>query len=93
MRKPATNVFARHNAGRPGPLEWTRKEILMLRTRLFGLVALLLVVALAGCRHAGGCPSCSRSAAPSNPGGAGVIAESSANIPAAVAPASRKVGC
>ena len=33
----------------------------MLRTRLFGLVALFLVVSLAGCRH---CSSCSKSASP-----------------------------
>ena len=48
----------------------------MSRTRLFGIVALFLVVGLAGCRHCsscsksaspGGCTSCSKSASASCP--------------------------
>lgn len=35
----------------------------MLPTRVLALAALALVTALAGCRHTGGCPSCSSHAA------------------------------
>ena len=59
----------------------------MLRTRLFGLVALVIVVALAGCRHGGGCPSCSRSApavAPAPAGCTSCAAHAPAPIPAPI---------
>jgi len=86
------------NLGRPfGPL---KKETLMLRNRLFGIVAVLLVVGLAGCRHCsscsksaspGGCSSCSKSAsascphvAPGSPPCASCAAHAAAPIPGPV---------
>jgi hypothetical protein len=80
MGNPATNAVARYDAGHTGPLERNRKEILMLRARLFGFVALFLVVALAGCH----CPSCSRSASASPTGCASCSAHVLAPIPGPV---------
>lgn len=72
----------------------------MLRTRLLGIVALFLVVGLAGCRHCascsksaspGGCSSCSKSApascphvAPGSPPCASCAAHAAAPIPGPV---------
>lgn len=63
----------------------------MLRTRLFGIVALFLVVGLAGCGHMSKCSSCSKSAsascphvAPGSPPCASCAAHAAAPIPGPV---------
>lgn len=52
----------------------------MLRSRMFGLVALLLLATFSGCQHMGGCSSCSRSASAS--GCASCASRAAAPIPA-----------